>query len=552
VNDPPNLTMSRLDRYAVALPLVREGAVPENMVVVPRTNVPVVLGGWSTDSRGNHALDIPAFAIARTEVTNAEFKQFVDAGGYDNPAYWQGLGVEDRKRFVDSTNRPGPAGWQLSTYPSGQADLPVGGISWHEAMAYARYRGQELPTIHHWLRAAFAPYDVRFNVAPAVAIRSRFSSEGPASARSELGLGPWGTYHMNGNVREWVLNFAGGKGLVLGGAWPEYANENSGAYTADPMSRLPEYGMRLMQPLAASDIAPEWREPIRLFYESHTPHREPVSDEAFEVMRAQFSSARVRTDDATVSVVRESPLWIAEEIVVEVPGGEPVTVYLVRPRVHSKPLQPIIYAPPQDCCNVKRANLNTLEQLRIAEFIVNSGRALVMPIWWNSYERVQPQPVDPGMVRDREREQALRWQRDLGITLDYLESRADVDAAKVGYLGFSRGASYNSIVLALEPRVKSAVLLSGGISLRDDIHPMLDLVNYAPRIRMPVQMISGRFDHIFPYERSQKRLLELLGTPADQKSHVVFDAGHYAFPPNTVARDASNWFDRHLGPVARN
>jgi dienelactone hydrolase len=531
--------------------LARDGALPQDMVLVPRTNVPVVLGGWSANAQGDFELDIPAFGIARREVTNEEFKHFVDAGGYDDPAFWPGLSAEDRRRFVDSTHRPGPAGWQLSTYLSGQADLPVGGISWYEAMAYARFRRQELPTIHHWLRAAFAPYDARFNVAPAVAIRSRFSADGPAAARSELGLGPWGTYHMNGNVREWVSNFAGKKGLVLGGAWSEYANENPGAYTADPMSRLPEYGMRLMQPLNPSDIAPAWREPIQLLYEKTTPHREPVSDEAFEVMRAQFSSVQLKPVEARVRVVRESPLWVAEEVEIQVPGEEAATLYLVRPRIHAKPLQPIIYAPPQDCCNVKRANVNTLEQLRIAEFVVNSGRALVMPIWWNSYARVRPQPADPDALWDLERDQALQWRRDLGITLDYLDSRADIDAARTGYFGFSRGATYNPIVLALESRVKTAVFLSGGISQRHDIHPMGDLVNYAPRIRTPLLMISGRFDHIRPYERSQKRLLELLGTPADQKSHIVFDAGHYAFPPNTVARDASNWFDRHLGPVTR-
>ena len=39
--------------------------------------------------------------------------------------------------FRDKTGRPGPSTWELGTYPQGEADLPVGGVSWHEAAAYA-------------------------------------------------------------------------------------------------------------------------------------------------------------------------------------------------------------------------------------------------------------------------------------------------------------------------------------------------------------------------------------------------------------------------------
>jgi eukaryotic-like serine/threonine-protein kinase len=558
-NDPPNAVIARQRVSAVPLPVVAEDTLPPDMVLVPRTNIPVVLSGWSTDGSGNHQRDIPAFAIARNEVTNQEFKQFVDAGGYDNPAWWQAMTFQEegreltweqaRKRFVDATNRPGPAGWQLSTYPSGQAEFPVGGISWYEAVAYARFRGAALPTVHHWLRAAFAPYDVRFQVAPVVATLSRFSADSAVSARSAVGLGPWGTYHMSGNVREWVWNFAGRNGLALGGAWSDYTSENHGAYTTQPMNRAPTHGVRLMHTLPGFAPAAELLEPIRLAYELSAQQREPVSDQAFAAMRFQFSTAHVDPLEVTVRPIQQSPVWIAEEVTLRFPDDERATLYIVSPRSHRKPLQPIIYGPPQNCCNLKRPNRNTLEQLRVAEFVVNSGRALVMPIWWNSYERWLPPAVDPDARTDLQRKEALAWQRDLSVALDYLESRDDVDATKAGYLGFSRGATYNAIELAIEPRLKAAVLLSGGISLAEPIHPMIDLVNYAPRIGIPVLMINGRFDHIFPYTQSQKRLFDLLGTPANKKSHIVYDGGHFTYPPNSVARDASNWFDQHLGPV---
>jgi hypothetical protein len=62
-------------------------------------------------------------------------------------------------------------------------------------------------------------------------------------------------------------------------------------------------------------------------------------------------------------------------------------------------------------------------------------------------------------------------------------------------------------------------------------------------------MINGRYDHIFPYEQSQKRMFDLLGTPANEKKHMVYDVGHFAFPSNSIAMDISDWFDKYLGPV---
>jgi pimeloyl-ACP methyl ester carboxylesterase len=80
---------------------------------------------------------------------------------------------------------------------------------------------------------------------------------------------------------------------------------------------------------------------------------------------------------------------------------------------------------------------------------------------------------------------------------------------------------------------------------------MIDLINYAPRITMPVLMLSGRYDHIYPYEQSQKRVFELLGTRAADKTQIAYDTGHFTMPPNRVAADVTDWFDRYLGPVRR-
>jgi len=550
------------DRPSVPLELVAEGQLPADMVYVPRTDVPVYLSGWSTSLLGSDRHDIAAFAIARTEVTNREFKEFIDAGGYDIEQYWQGLKFiyraqalswpQARKLLVDSTGRPGPAGWQLSTYSRGQDDLPVVGISWYEAVAYARFRKLMLPTIHHWMRAAFTPYDPMFPTAAAITKQSRFFADAPESARTEHGLGPWGTYHMAGNAREWVWNFADGDAVALGSGWPEYASNFARVYTADPMARLPDHGMRLMQPLSDAPLDPALLEPIKLVRDTPFANRAPVSDDAFEAMRFQFTTPRVAPASVAVNRVDESPLWTADEVTLTFAAQEPTTLYVVRPKVHKGPLQPIVYSGVGDCCYLKRPNRDALEQLQIAGFVVNSGRALVMPIWAGGYERYSPEPRETAEAMDRERRLSLQWQHDLNTTIDYLESLPDMDAKKIGYFGISRGASFAGVInLALEPRIHAVVLASGGIWIHSPLHPMIDLINYAPRITVPVLMLSGRYDHIYPYEQSQKRTFELLGTPAGSKQQIAYDTGHFTLPPNRVAADVSDWFDRYLGRVSQ-
>jgi formylglycine-generating enzyme required for sulfatase activity len=51
--------------------------------------------------------------------------------------------------FTDGTGRPGPATWEGGDIPRGQDSLPVGGVSWYEAMAYAKFAKKSVPTLYH-------------------------------------------------------------------------------------------------------------------------------------------------------------------------------------------------------------------------------------------------------------------------------------------------------------------------------------------------------------------------------------------------------------------
>lgn len=80
--------------------------------------------------------------------------------------------------------------------------------------------------------------------------------------------------------------------------------------------------------------------------------------------------------------------------------------------------------------------------------------------------------------------------------------------------------------------------------------PEVDVINFLPRVKQPVLMLSGRFDFIFPERSSQLPFFNSLGAPADRKRRVAFDTGHN-LPPAEQIRETLDWLDRWLGPVSR-
>jgi pimeloyl-ACP methyl ester carboxylesterase len=86
--------------------------------------------------------------------------------------------------------------------------------------------------------------------------------------------------------------------------------------------------------------------------------------------------------------------------------------------------------------------------------------------------------------------------------------------------------------------------VSGGSG--NPAQPELNALNYAPRIKMPVLMLNGRYDHIFPVETSQKPLFDHLGTPPEHKRYVTFEAGHYPLPRSEWIPEALAWLDKYV------
>ena len=182
--------------------------------------------------------------------------------------------------------------------------------------------------------------------------------------------------------------------------------------------------------------------------------------------------------------------------------------------------------------------------------LVRAGRAVLYPIYKGSYERYVPPEQRSG--RAASRDQMIMRSRDAQRSVDYLQSRDDIRLDEVAYCGFSKGGSEGLIYMALEERFRTAILLNGGLSMApaDSRLPERDAFNFAPRVKAPVLMLNGRNDQVFPLEQSQVPMLQLLGTPAADKKHGVYDRGHArGLLSNEEIAEILTWLDKYLGPV---
>ena len=236
-------------------------------------------------------------------------------------------------RFRDSTGRTGPASWEFGSFPQGQSDHPVGGISWFEAGAYAAFAGKALPTIYHWYRAA----SPREEISSEILQLSNFDGNGPLKAGERQGLGPWGTLDMAGNVKEWCANAVEGSGLryILGGSWNEphyrYVEEDA----RSPWDRRPTFGVRLIDKDGASpDVA---RPAARLTGDPKSVI--PVSDELFEVYRRFYAYDRTPLNARVESADNTGEHWRKETISFDAAyAGERVSAHLFLPKNAQPPL----------------------------------------------------------------------------------------------------------------------------------------------------------------------------------------------------------------------
>jgi dienelactone hydrolase len=543
------LTVLATELDTVFRTLFREGSVPPGMIYVE---------GYGQEVRSNLLSEKNGFFLDRYEVTNKQFKEFVDNGGYSNPEYWKEEFIKDgkiltreesMKELTDATGRPGPATWEIGDYPDGMDDYPVSGISWYEAAAYAEYAGKSLPTCYHWGSGAGFFYDpIWYLFGSRVIPKSNFDGKGAEPAGKYKGINYFGAYDMAGNVREWCWNETSSGRAIVGGAW------NSPHYMYALWSQLPpfdrsqENGFRCAKYINIDKVPKEAFQLIDLSTKRDYSTEKPVSDEVFRIYKNQFLYDKTDLDAIIEEQDSSNADWITERITFNAAySNERMIAYLYLPENATPPFQTIIYFPHYG--GVVEKDLN---QAEILDIIKKSGRAVMYPIYRGTHERNYD--LVGGKHYPQKTHQytqwLIYWVKDLARSIDYLETRTDIDTSKIGFLGISWGAMFTPIMPAVEDRLKVCISIIGGFPGGEGAFPEADAINYVSRVEIPVLMLNGKYDANFPFETTVETMYNLLGTPEKDKRLCVYETDHHV-PRNEEIKETLNFLDKYFGQPVR-
>ncbi len=222
-----------------------------------------------------------------------------------------------------------------------------------------------------------------------------------------------------------------------------------------------------------------------------------------------------------------------------------MAAYLFLPKHTAPPFQTVVFFPSARV-NFERSSA-TLGDLNFVDYVIKSGRAVLYPIYQSLYERRSNAPTLPGPTRARET--IVEWSKDLSRSINYLETRRDIDGKRLGYLGVSQGAAEGVVLTAIESRLKAIVFLDGGF-FQDEKLAGMDQLDFAPRVKRPVLMVNGRYDATFPLETAQLPMFRMLGTSAADKRHVILDTAHdISMRHADLVREVLAWYDKYLGRV---
>ena len=512
----------------------------KNMVRVPGGNTRLFV----SELGDLNIIDLEPYWIDRYEVTNAEYQQFIDEGGYKNKIYWDKIVDEDgniinwndaMELFVDQSGLNGPSTWSNGTYQSNQDNYPVTGVSWFEARAYAKWAGKTLPTIYHWYKAA-----MYWGESSAISPRSNFSG-----MLSEVGkynvLSIYGCYDMAGNAREWGTNpHKNGNRSIMGGGYDDEKYFFTDNFSQHPINRYKTNGFRCViisdeeMNFASADTL------IQTFQRDFYSYK-PISDEVFNIYNGMFKydSAPINTkvikDNISINEV-----WYKKVVEIDAAYGQerlPLNIFI--PKNESPPFKTVIFVPGSG--SITSRNSQNLTANRIG-FLMRSGYALIWPVYKGTYERGYPE--FPNYVGNNSKiyaEQMIMMVKDYSRAIDFVEQDDDL-LNDVYYYGISWGGMLGPLFLANDKRIKKAVWQVAGLGARET-RPEGSPLTFLSRINKPVLMLNGIYDQYFPFETSQKPMYELLSLKEPMKKMITYESAHSP-PFNETSKEVLKWFNQ--------
>jgi dienelactone hydrolase len=184
---------------------------------------------------------------------------------------------------------------------------------------------------------------------------------------------------------------------------------------------------------------------------------------------------------------------------------------------------------------------------------VRNGRAVFYPVYKGTFERGGPEymqllEVPENWLTHAYTELLVQEIKDFRRSIDYLETRPDIDPDRLAFYGMSWGGNMGFIIPAVEDRLRANVIVAGG--LMGIGRPESTDLTYIHRVTLPTLILNGKYDVFYPPETSSRPALDLLGTPEEDKNLILYDTDH--IPPRAeYIKETLTWLDKYLGPVDR-
>ena len=530
---------------------------PENTIEIPSGHKPflgITLRRMWLQGLDFENINIKAFSIAENEVSNKDFQEFVDAGGYENRIYWDfpfqvGNKTYDFnssiKMFTDRYGRPGPSNWAYGQFPTGLDNYPVTGISWFEARAFAKYSNLSLPNVYQWLLASGNPENLG-NVNQYVTRNSNYNSTQLREVSNKLGSYN-GLNNIGGNIKEWTLNPNGynqEKFSIMGGAFNEPSYTFNNYYSLSPLDRSIGNGFRLSKNLTNgeseldNDIIPEFK---RNFYEI-----EDVSDEVFDVYKSQFDYNSQPLNSKTSNIENFQDGYSSQifEMETTYESDEKLFGYVVFSNRFKDKYDPIIIYPNASSIGSNTDTNLPNQLLNGFKYLIDEGYAIIHPVYHNTYSREKTHNTWWPNDSEKYKNTIIKIGQDYKRSLDYIESRNDFNFENLSYFGYSWGSTTSNYLLAIDDRIKAAVLCVGGLMMQKS-KKEVEAHYYVRRIKTPILHIVGKEDGIFGFEESYKPWKELIGTAKDKLKLIELDNVGHGLPWDTIRKHHSNWIKAH-------